>query len=311
MASADVLYCFRCEVALTVDPAEPCQGCGYVNDADAFVPGFYEDVPETAYHSGTFGPPEGSLSVTGAKVLLKAPALYRWRQDNPVHSDTFDLGHAAHKLVLGAGAPIEVIDAPDWRTKDAREARQKARVAGRIPLLIADHDRVLAMADALTRHRLAARLLDGARPEVSAYAFDEETGAWWRGRFDSLGERVLTDYKSSASCDPRDLAGRYGSMRKWGYDDQAAWYTDLAADLGHPAEAFAFIFQMKEPPYLVTVARIPDDALWDARQRRRLALQRFRDCTQARRWDHGYIADDTCAVLSLTDQTYTEEVIPV
>lgn len=267
------------------------------------APGFHDDIPEVEYHAD-----RESLSVTGAKTLLKAPALFRWQQDHPVHKDVFDIGSAAHALVLGIGAPIAVIDADSWRSKAAQEARDAARERGETPLLVADHTRVMAMADRLSSHTLAMRLLSDGKPEVSAYAPDEETGVMRRGRFDWLGPTVLTDYKTAATVDPRELAGRYGAVKKWGYSNQAAWYTDLARDLGHPALAFAFIFQMKEPPYLVTVAYVNDDDLFDARQQNRLALGTFRDCTESGRWP-GYLPDDEVAVLSLTDQTYTTEKI--
>lgn len=266
-------------------------------------PGFHDDVPEHLYHAD-----RDSLSVSGAKTILKAPALFRWQQDHPVHKDVFDVGSAAHALVLGIGAPIAVIDAPDWRGKGAREARDAARANGKTPLLAADHARVVAMADKLSEHTLAMRLLSEGRPEVSAYALDEETGVMRRGRFDWLGASVLTDYKTCASADPRDLAGRYGAVAKWGYDKQAAWYTDLARDLGHPAAAFAFIFQMKEPPYLVTVAYVDDDDLYDARADNRHALERFRDCTESGIWP-GFVPDDSAVRLSLTQQTYDQEAI--
>lgn len=266
-------------------------------------PGFHSDIPEADYHGD-----RTSLSVSGAKVLLKAPALFRWQQDHPVHKDAFDIGSAAHALVLGVGAPLTVIDADSWRSKAAQEARDAARERNETPLLIADHERVMAMADKLSSHTLAMRLLSEGQPEVSAYAPDEATGVMRRCRFDWLGTNVLTDYKTAANVDPRDLAGRYGAVKKWGYDQQAAWYTDLARDLGHPASAFAFIFQAKEPPYLVTVAYVRDDDLWDARARNRHALERFRDCTETGLWP-GYLPDDTAAVLSLTDQTYDMESI--
>lgn len=275
-------------------------------------PGFYVGILEADYHSGAFGPAKGSLSVTGGKVITKAPALFRWQQDNPIHSDHFDVGSAAHQEVLGIGPGIAIIPATSRAKADQvahAEAKEAARAAGKIPLSQADYDRVRAMADKLSEHRLAMQLLSTGRPEVSAYALDEETGVWMRGRFDWLHPTVLTDYKTSVSSDPHAWAGRYGFVRKWGYDRQAAWYTDLARLLGHPAEAFAFITQMKEPPYLVTVVRVPDEALHDARAANREALQRFRDCAEADRWDMGYLPDDTCAVLSLTDQTFDEEVI--
>ncbi len=267
------------------------------------TPGFHPDIPEAEYHAD-----RDSLSVTGAKTLLRAPALFKWQQDNPVHKDVFDIGTAAHRLVLGVGAPIAVIDADSWRSKAAQEARDAARGRHETPLLAADHQRVQAMADRLSSHQLAMRLLSDGQAEVSAYAPDEETGVMRRGRFDWLGSSVLTDYKTAASVDPRDLAGRYGAVKKWGYDQQTAWYLDLARDLGHPALAFAFIFQMKEPPYLVTVAYVDEADLYDARQRNRLALETFRDCTESGTWP-GYLPDDEAAVLSLTDQTYQTERI--
>lgn len=271
-------------------------------DTDPRV-GFHDDIPEVAYHAD-----RSSLSVSGAKLLLKAPALYRWQLDHPTHRDVFDVGSAAHRLVLGVGPEIEVVDADSWRTKAAQEGRDAARAAGRIPLLTADHERVRAMADALASHTLAMRLLSDGRPEVSAYAVDPETGVMRRGRLDWLGSSVLTDYKTAASSDPRDLAGRYGAIRKWGYDRQAAWYLDLARDLGHPALAFAFIVQMKEPPYLVTVAYVDEDDLWQAREDNARALQIFADCTATGQWP-GYLPDDVAAVVSLTDQTYEQERI--
>lgn len=266
-------------------------------------PGLYDDIPEDAYHADP-----DSLSQSGAKLLLKAPALFDYQRKNPVHKDVFDIGHAAHALVLGVGAGILVCPFDSWRSKDAQQMKADAHSKGETPLLTADYERVVAMADKLSSHTLAMRLLSDGKPEVSAFCEDEKTGVMRRARFDWLGANVLTDYKTAASVDPRDLAGRYGSVAKWGYDSQAAWYLDIARDLGHPAAAFAFIFQMKEPPYLVTVARVDEADLFEARERNQHALERFRDCTESGIWP-GYIQDDSCALLSLTNQTYTEETV--
>lgn len=264
------------------------------------APGFHDDIPEAQYHAD-----RESLSVSGAKVLLKAPALFRWQQDHPVHKDVFDFGSAAHALVLGVGAPLCVIDAPDWRGKEAKALRDAAREQGQTPLLKADHLRVLAMADALSSHRLATRLLSEGRPEVSAYAPDGATGVMRRGRFDWLGSTILTDYKTAASSEPNAFVK---AAANFGYHMQAAWYTDLARDLGHPADAFAFIVQEKEAPYLVTVIELPAELVEVGRDRNRRALERFRDCTESGIWP-GYIPDDQFATPSaprwaLYDQEY-------
>lgn len=254
------------------------------------APGFYPDVPEAEYHADRL-----SLSVSGAKVLLKAPALFRHQLDHPTHSDAFDLGTAAHALALGVGAEIEVVDELDWRTKAAREVRDEIRERGNTPLLAADYKRVQAMADALRSHRLAMTLFAEGQPEVSAYCADDQTGVTRRGRFDWLGPRVVVDYKSAASADP---AGFGRAVANFGYHQQAAWYLDLARDLGHPAEAFAFVVQEKTAPYLVSVVELDDAAVQRGRDLNRLALQMFRDCTDSGVWP-GYTADDEIARVSL------------
>lgn len=265
--------------------------------------GMHSDVPEATYHSH-----RGSLSVSGAKLLLRSPEKFKWQQEHPVHKDVFDFGTAAHALVLGIGAPIHVVYADSWRTKDAKAEQDAARANGSTPLLEKDYQRVQQMADKLSSHSLAMRLLSEGEPEVSAYAIDEETGVMRRGRFDWLHPTLLVDYKSAASSDPAAWAGRYGVVNKFGYGMQAAWYTDLARALGHPAQAFAFIAQEKEAPYSVSVVYVDDADLYDARAKNQAALERFRDCTATGIWP-GYLPDDTAARLSLDNQTYEEEVI--
>ena len=260
--------------------------------------GFIHDLDETEYHTH-----KGSLSVTGAKTLLRAPAKYLWQLHNPVHKDVFDVGSAAHKMVLGVGAEIVVVDADSWRTKAAREEQAAARAEGKIPLLTEDHQRVLNMADTLSSHRLAMRLLSDGAPEVSAFCTDEPTGVLRRARFDWLGSAVLTDYKSAASSEPEEFVK---AAVRFGYHMQAAWYLDIAADLDHPASAFAFIAQEKEPPYLVTAIELPPELVDVGRARNARARERFRDCTDAGRWP-GYIPDDEFATPSAPRWALTEE----
>jgi hypothetical protein len=260
--------------------------------------GFIDDLDEATYHAHPT-----SLSVTGAKTLLKAPALYKWQQDHPVHKDVFDFGSAAHALVLGVGADICAVDYDSWRSKAAQEERDQIRADGCVPLLTADYVKVQAMADVLSSHRLAMRLLSDGKPEVSAFAVDEATGVLRRGRFDWLGPTILTDYKTAASSEPGAFVK---AAANFGYHMQAGWYLDLARDLGHPAQAFAFIVQEKEAPYLVTIIELPADLVEVGRARNRRALERFRDCTESGIWP-GYVPDDQFATpaaprWALTDQ---------
>lgn len=250
-------------------------------------PGFYPDIPEADYHADRY-----SLSVSGAKVLLKAPALFRWQQENPVHKDVFDFGSAAHALVLDRGIEsIYVAPYDDWKTRPAQEERRLARESGLSVILPSEWLTVCDMADRLASHRKAMELLKDGAPEVSAYALDDDTGVMRRCRFDLLGTDLLSDYKTTICSEPRDFVR---SAARFGYHMQHPWYLDMARDLGHPGRGFLFIAQEKTAPYLVTVIELPPELVEAGRDRNRAALQRFRDCTETDLWP-GYIPDDQIA----------------
>lgn len=271
--------------------------------------GFHADIPEAEYHAHA-----GSLSQSGAKLLLRAPALFRHAQDHPDHKSVWDFGSAAHALVLGRGMEsIYVAPFDDWTRRKGPEGgcqyttdeRNIAHADGLSPILPKDWEVVCDMADALSSHTLAMHLLSDGVPEVSAFAIDEPTGVMRRGRFDWLGPTIPSDYKTSTTADPRAFAR---SAIDLGYDMQAAWYLDLAADLDHPAEAFAFIVQMKTPPYLVEVVELDADTVERGRRRNRRALELFRDCTASGRWP-SYQASDQFTTVRAPDWALREEGI--
>lgn len=236
----------------------------------------HDDINEQAYHAD-----RGSLSVSGAKILIKSPAKFRHRQDNPEHKDAFDFGHAAHAKVLGVGAETVAIDVDSRRGKAWTEPAEAARAEGKVPLLRKDADAVDAMADKLSEHTLAMALLSEGRPEVSAYAIDDRTGVMRRGRFDWLNEDMLVDYKTCLSSESRQFGS---AAAKFGYDMQAAWYLDLARDNGLTPRGFVFIAQEKEPPYEVACIQLDPEAVNAARALNDRALEMFRDCTEAGIW---------------------------
>jgi hypothetical protein len=271
------------------------------------TPGFYPDVPEEDYHRDP-----ASLSHSGAKTLLKAPALFRHEQDNPPeYKKVWDYGTAAHAKVLGIGAEVRTIPADILAsngaasTGEAKAFIATARKEGAIPLKAAEVQQIDDMADRLASHRLAMDLLADGQPEVSAYAPDPETGIMRRCRFDWLGPTVLSDYKTAATSDPAAFAK---AALDFGYHQQHPWYLDLARDLGHPAEAFAFIVQMKTAPYLVTVIELKDPAVRLGRERNQQALQIYRDCVEADSWP-GYVADTEFARVDLPTYAYYDHEV--
>lgn len=260
-------------------------------------PGIHRDMPADTYHAQS-----GYLSATRAKILLTegGPAKYRYRIDHgQPPSPAFDFGHAAHKLVLGEGETLVEIDAPDWRTKAARDARDAAYAAGCVPLLGADMRRVEDMAAALSRHPLAVESLVGER-EVSL--FHDLDGVPLRSRLDVMGDGHTADYKSAADASPE---GFTRAVWRYGYHLQAAWYRRMRGWLTGEWLPFRFVAQEKTAPYLVSVWEVSADYLDLGEADMDAAIAIYRECIESGRWP-GY-ADE---VLTLTppEWAYTDDI---
>lgn len=169
-------------------------------------PGIYDIPVEQYHHDPVVG---GSLSNSGAKKLMppSCPALFKeWRDGGTEHKDAFDFGRATHARVLGAGEPVVVVDADDWRSAKARAQRDEARAAGATAILAKDDAVIDEMAAKLRAHPIASALLDPdtGKPEQTIVWRDPETGVWCRALVDFLrepapGQRyLLPDYKGLA-----------------------------------------------------------------------------------------------------------------
>lgn len=267
-------------------------------------PGVYPDVTAEQYHADpVIG---GSLTSSGARALLPPSCPARYHHDRTHGSAPrrhFDLGHAAHRLVLGVGPELEIVEADNWRTKAAREQADTARAAGRTPLLAAEHATVTAMADALRQHNDARLLLapDHGWPEVTLVWDDPATGVRCRARLDWLPHRLpghrllIPDYKTCAAADLESLRK---AMTNWGYHQQAAWYLDgiHALGLAPDGAAFLFIAQEKTAPYLTTVFEPDGPALRAAAARNHTARTIYQHCTSTGHWPAYH---DGVALLSL------------
>lgn len=258
-------------------------------------PGVY-DIPQDAYFADPV--PTTSLSSSGARKLLppSCPAIFRHEQlHGQPHKRTFDIGHAAHLLVLGAGAPLLVVEAEDWRTKAAREARDEAYALGHTPILAGEYEQVQAMAAALREHPIASALFDPdhGKPEQSLFWNDSIHDVWRRARLDWLpetttGRMIAADYKTCVSAEPSAIEKAMGN---YGYFMQAPWYIDAILALGLAEDvAFVFVFQEKTAPYLVTVAQLEAHDLQIGRHRNNRALEVYAECVRTDTWP-GYTSD--------------------
>lgn len=267
------------------------------------------DMPDAEYHQ------HPALSQSGAKLLLppSCPALFKYYRDNGrPEKRAYDFGHLAHKMVLGVGAELAVIDAPDYRTKAAQMERDEARAAGLIPVLRHEHDVAVQMARVLGEHPVASRLLapGTGQAEVSLFYTDPDTGIDLRGRLDWLpfvrpGRRmIIPDYKTAVSANPADFAK---NAANYGYHMQDSWYSDAAKAKGlDDNPSFVFIVQEKNPPYLVSVIELDEPSKQLGRAQNRRAIQLFKECTETGHWP-GYSDDVELVGLPVWYQRAQEE----
>lgn len=261
------------------------------------VPGVYDNIPNEVYQADPVV--DGSLSHSGARRLLppSCPALYRWWADHgSPRSKAFDAGHAAHRLVLGFGAEIVLVDRDRWDTNDVKAELVDIRERGAVPLKRTDWDTVHAMAAAIRDHPIASALFnpEHGRPEQTLAWQDERTGVWRRARPDWLpdtadGRMVLPDYKTTVCAAPDELPR---TIHNYGYHQQGDWYLDgvRALGLADAAARFVLVLQEKTPPYLVTVAQPTDYALSVGADLNRRAVDIYRQCRETGHWP-GYSDD--------------------
>jgi hypothetical protein len=245
-------------------------------------PGVYDTLPEADYLT------DPAFSASGAKRILPpgCPASFRWEQlHGRPPKPAFDFGHAVHSMVLGVGEPIVVIDADDWRKKEAKDQRDAAYAAGHVPLLTADHDTAKAAADAVRAHPIAGRLFEQGTPEQSLFWRDPIYGVNRRARLDWQttwhGRHTVVDLKTCVSADPGAIGKAVTNYR---YHQQQAFYLDALDAYGIRDAGFLFVFVEKDPPHLVTVCELEPDAVALGRDRNDLALALYADCLERDVW---------------------------
>lgn len=240
------------------------------------------------YHADPLKPIGGSLSSSGARRLMPpgCPALFRYEQDNPQPpKKVFDIGTAAHKLVLGDGPELVIVDALRWDTTAIKAKVTAIRADGKVPLKRAEHEQVHAMAAALRAHPIASRLLEpgSGEPEQSLLWQDPGTGVWRRARPDWIRPDAVIDYKTTTKAEPLALQK---TIYEYGYHAQADWCLDGARTLGLTGDhaPFYLIFQEKNAPHIVTVVRPDYTALRIGHDLNQTALHLYAMCRETGHW---------------------------
>lgn len=267
------------------------------------TPGIY-DIPAEEYHRDPA--PDPSLSSSIAHRLLSQSALHAWHAHPrlnpryvPQEAEAFDVGTAAHALILQGENVVEVIDAKDYKTKDAREKRDAARAAGKVPILAHRWADVEAMTRTLVDRLGALRVGEPGpfrkgKPEQTLIWQDGPPPIWCRARADWLHDdhRWIDDLKTTYGTANPDAWIR-SHLFAQGLDVQAAFYLrGLQRITGKAPAQFRFVVIESAPPYGLSVVSLGPAALDLANRKVERAMQLWQHCLATKTWP-GY-QTETC-----------------
>lgn len=210
------------------------------------------DMPAEKYHADPCPTPALSSGIIGILREKSPQAAWRRHAKNPARiardaTGDMNFGSLVHSLLLDADKDrIVIVEADDWRTKAAKEQRDKAITEGKTPVLPKDYAPAETMARAAEGFICSSPLSDvwgGGKSEVTVIW--REGDVWLKVRFDRLSANLETafDYKTTEDCAPGKWSRQMYSM---GYHVQAALYLRGLRALGARNPRFIFLAQERD-----------------------------------------------------------------
>lgn len=269
------------------------------------LPGIYPNFSELEYHNDPC--PAPSLSSTIAKKIVAESAMHAYaahpklgamKEDGDEEADPETtkakiLGQLVHKLMLGRGSEIVVIDADSYRTALAKSSRDLALAHGKIPVLKHKLPDAQMAADEARRQLDAMGLTSAYREGQNevVLVWQEDGGIWMRAMLDNLQinennhTAKIRDLKTvSRSSHPEACAAQISKMA---YDISAAFYerglTVLRPDLAGRIE-FEWDFLEVNKPYQLTPVTISAEWKMAAEMRCEKAVAKWRECLSTGIW---------------------------
>lgn len=254
--------------------------------------------------------PEPSISSGAAKNVLEGCPARAWFEHprlNPAWGDDADsktdVGKVAHELLLEGTDRVVVVDAADWRTKAAKEARDAARAEGKIPLLAERWPEVKAMVDAakVALERVAGELggfkfgdllmeqtliwqEPVVQPTTNGIPFKDWPSIWCRSRPDILVPdfRFAIDYKTTEGTAAAEPFAKH--VINMGYDYQAALIRNGVHAIHGKTPDVVFMVQECHAPYLVNFVGLSPGFADVGERKLRAAAKRWHECLSTNKW---------------------------
>jgi hypothetical protein len=254
-------------------------------------PGIYQML-ERDYHADPA--PVPSLSRSIAKLIVEASPSHAYVQhprlggeppSGPAVGDNdMDVGTAAHALFLEGDDKIVHVPFNSYSTNAAKEFRDEALKAGKIPLKTKQRDDALRVVEALEKFRHATGLFRDGKPEQTLIW--DEGDHWARSRIDWLPDDPalpLLDLKTTGGLATAATWGR--QCFAFGADIQASMYPRGCEFLrGEPPDGVLFVVIETKPPRAIRVFGLDPVAVEVGAAKAAAARAVWMQCLAAGEW---------------------------
>lgn len=255
------------------------------------LPTLIEDMDFETYLADPCDPP--SLTSSLVRSLLSTAPRKVWEKTHRLNKNAkdenktiFDIGTAVHATFTGSGNPIAVIDAKDYRSGAAKDARQEAYDNGQTPVLIGKIDEVYDMGGVAKfefgKNSDIGPILKGALKESTIIWREDGVMCRCRPDFYHKKENVIVHFKTTGTTIHESLLPKFASNQGW--EMTAAHYRAGAKMLTGKAPKQYFAIQETEPPYLCMVAELDSMFMDIAIKRRQRAAYIWAQCLNAGVW---------------------------
>ncbi len=221
----------------------------------------YKDIPNEDYHAG--------VGISSSYIRRFGQSQLHAIEHKQESSPNLKFGTAAHALIVeGQEAfdkEVRVLTGSPY-TKAYKEEKAEYEEQGFIVLKEDDVNLIQSMKDNMVYEGNAYLNAKGKVAEASIYWYEEDVLCKCRPDMlcpplkepNSDNKIVIIDYKTTISCEPFSFNK---SVKKYGYDMQAAWYRRGLLMAGYDVEDFIFIAQEKVHPYASKVFRITKEQI--------------------------------------------------
>lgn len=246
-----------------------------------------------------------AISRTQLFRLQDSPEKFKYFEENPEPpTPSLIFGQLLHAIVLQPETVAEqfaVAPNVDRRTKGGKEmwAEFEASAQGKTIVTADMAEQAIAMRDKLFGNELVKKLLNGEK-EKPFFWTDELTGEECKCRVDCLtsvnGMDIIVDLKTAENADT-DTFMRHAI--NYGYNLQAAMYSEgVKANTGREC-AFVFVVIEKKPPYAINILQADKAFVLHGFDLFRELIGTYHECKQSGNW-WGYLGKhDMINTLSL------------